>query len=63
MEEIKKYLTVAIVAFSKIQFSGAAVVPAGQVMQALQLVSQEVNRIEAESKLKESEKEISDGES
>ncbi len=50
MENIKKHIAVAISEFSKLHFSGAAVVPAGQVMHALFLADQEIEKLKAESK-------------
>ena len=50
MENIKKHIAVAISEFAKLHFSGAAVVPAGQVMSALFLANQEIEKLKAESK-------------
>ena len=53
MENMKQYIDVAIVEFSKLHFSGAAVVPAGRVMNALVLAAQEVEKLNAQSRKEE----------
>ena len=55
MENAKKYINVAIVEFSRLQFSGAALIPAGKVMQALCHAAEEVDRLMQEQKHSESE--------
>ena len=56
MENIEKCLAIAISEFSKLNFSGGALIPAGKAMNALYLAAQEVERLKA------AEKENNDGE-
>ena len=48
MENIEKCLTIAVNELSKLSFSGAALVPAGKVMNALLLALEETRRLKAE---------------
>lgn len=71
MENIENCLVIAINELGKINFSGGTLIPAGKVMQALQLAAQEVERLKAEEQDRlaeakeerpEEEKEADDGE-
>lgn len=47
MENIEKCLTIAVSELGKLNFSGAALVPAGKVMNALLLALEETRRLKA----------------
>lgn len=55
METIEKYLTVAVIELSKINFCGSAVIPAGKAMSALYAAKHELEKL-AENNSKEGQR-------
>ena len=55
MEELKKCIAVALNEMGKLKFSGPSVIPAGNVMSALYLAGDEINRLEKEEKARQAE--------
>lgn len=62
MENIEKCLTIAVSELGKLNFSGAALVPAGKVMNALLLALEEMRRLRAEAESAENTEDKNDGE-
>ena len=62
MENIEKWLTIAVSELNKLNFSGAALVPAGKVMNALLLALEETRRLRSEAESAEKTEDENDGE-
>ena len=55
MKELKKCVAVALSEMGKLRFSGATLIPAGNVMSALTLAGEEINRLEVEEQKRQAE--------